>query len=105
MLVSVKNKRELFDLIIAHQEIIRTYGVRKLGVFGSFARNQANENSDIDFFINFYPHEKSFKKFMRLADFLEELTGRNIEIITPQSLNPFIGKYILKEVEYVSFAA
>ena len=53
MLVSVKNKRELFDLIIAHREIIRTYGVRKLGVFGSFARNQANENSDIDLLVRF----------------------------------------------------
>ena len=43
--------------------------------------------------------------FMDLGFYLEELTGRKIEIVTPQSLNKFIGKYITQEVEYVSLAA
>lgn len=42
---------------------------------------------------------------MRLADVLEEITGRKVELITLQSLNKFIGKYIIQEVEYVPFAA
>jgi len=40
-----------------------------------------------------------------LAFYLEELTGRKIELVTPQSLNKFIGKYIVNEVEYVALAA
>ena len=42
---------------------------------------------------------------MDLGFCLEEITGRKIELVTPQSLNKFIGKYIIQEVEYVSLAA
>ena len=101
----VKNKQELIERIIAGQQSIKSYGVRQLGIFGSFVRNEAKENSDIDFFVEFYPEQKTFKNFMRLFDTLEFITGRKIEIITPQSLSKHIGPYILKELEYVPIAA
>lgn len=101
----VKNKRELIDRILAHQESIRLYGVSRLGIFGSFVRDAAKPTSDVDFFIEFDPKKKNFDNFMNLAFYLEELTGRKIELVTPQSLNKFIGKHILKHVEYVPLAA
>ena len=101
----VQNKKELIERILASQQRIRSYGVQRLGIFGSFVRDEAKENSDVDFFVEFYPEKKSFDSFMDLAFYLEELTGRKIEIVTPQSLNKYIGKYITQEVEYVSLAA
>ena len=101
----VKTKSELIERILAGQERIRLYGVQRLGIFGSFVRDEAKESSDVDFFVEFNPAKKTFKNFMRLADVLEEITGRKIEIVTPQSLNKFIGKYIIQEVEYVPLAA
>lgn len=101
----VKTKKDLFERILLNQEKIRSYGVERLGVFGSFVRDQAGEESDVDFFIHFEPERKTFKNFMRLAEVLEEITGRKIELVTPQSLSKYIGPYILKEVEYVPLAA
>jgi predicted nucleotidyltransferase len=101
----VKTKKDLFERILFNQEKIRTYGVARLGVFGSFVKDTANEQSDVDFFIHFEPERKTFKNFMKLAEILEEITGRKIELVTPQSLSKYIGPYILKEVEYVPLAA
>ena len=101
----IKNKEELIQRILDNQEIIRKYGVKQLGIFGSFVRNEATTDSDVDLFIEFYPEYKTFKNFMRLYDVFEAITGRKIEIVTPQSLSKYIGPYILKEIEYVAIAA
>jgi uncharacterized protein len=101
----VNTKRDLLLRIQAHESELKLFGVRKIGLFGSFVRDEAGNHSDVDFLIDFLPEKKTFDNFMKLADFLENLTGRTVEIVTPQSLNKFTGKYILQEVEYVSLAA
>ena len=101
----VQNKLSLIRLIISNKDKIRAYGVNRLGIFGSFVRNDAKESSDVDFYIEFIPDQKTFDNFMELGFFLEEITGRKIELVTPQSLSPYIGPHILKEIEYVPIAA
>ena len=101
----INTKQELTSTIISHQEDIKKYGVKKLGIFGSFVRDEATKNSDVDFYIDFAPEYKTLKNFVGIANLLTSITGRKIEIVTPQSLNKFIGKYILNEVEYVAFSA
>lgn len=101
----VQTKTELIERIIASQQPLRAYGIKQLGIFGSFARDEAKENSDVDFFIDFDIEYKTLKNFVRLSRYLQDLTGRKVEIVTPQSLNKYIGKYITQEVEYVPFAA
>lgn len=71
-------------------------------MFGSFVRNTANTNSDIDLLVEFEPDKKSYDNFMELAFYLEDLLGRNVELVTSQSLSKYIGPHILKEVENVS---
>ena len=101
----VKNKKELIERIRANQEQICAYGVVRLGIFGSFVRDEAKATSDVDFFAEIKIEYKTLKNFSALYHFLESITGRKVEIVTPQSLNKFIGKYILQEVEYVAIAA
>lgn len=101
----VKNKKELVEKINSNSAAISSFGVARLGIFGSFARNEATPESDVDFFVEFIPEKKTFDNFMDLAFYLEQLTGRKVELVTPQSLNEFIGKYIVNEVEYVALAA
>lgn len=101
----VQTKKELVQKIIDNREQISNYGVKIIGIFGSFVRDEVKENSDIDFLIEFHPEQKNFDNFMDLAFFLQNLLGRKVEIVTPQSLSKHIGPYILKEVEYVSIAA
>ncbi|HEX8278131.1 MAG TPA: nucleotidyltransferase family protein, partial [Segetibacter sp.] len=88
----------------AHRKQLEAYGVIEIGLFGSFVRDEATSNSDIDLLVNIKKEKKTFRNFMSLAYYLEALFNRKVELITKQSLSPYIGPHILKTVEYVSFA-
>jgi predicted nucleotidyltransferase len=84
---------------------IRSFGVRRLALFGSVARGEANPDSDVDLLVEFVPGEKSFDRFMALTDLLERLLGHRVELVTVEALSPFIGPHILAEAEDVLRAA
>ena len=96
----VRNKEEVLTIIRKHQQEIRDLGVRRCGFFGSFVREQNTEQSDVDILVEFEPGQKTFDNYMRLAFFLEDLLGRDVDLVTVESLSPYIGPYILNEVEY-----
>ncbi len=97
----IKTKRALEQFLIDHADEIRAFDVARIGVFGSFARGDITAKSDIDFMVVFRPDDETFRNFMDLADFLEEHTGRTVEILTPDSLNHRIRDKVLAQVEYV----
>ena len=74
-------------------------------MFGSFVRGEQKSGSDIDLIVEFESGKKTFDNFMNLSFFLEDLFQRRVELITTESLSPYIGPHILKEAEYVSLAA
>ena len=84
---------------------LRALGVERLGLFGSFYRDEASAESDVDILVEFIPGRKSFDNFMLLADRLESVLGRQVELVTRESLSPYIGPRILAATEYVSFAS
>ena len=84
---------------------IRSLGVRRLALFGSVLRNEARPDSDVDVLVEFAPNEKTFDRFMALADLLEDTLERRVEAITTESLSPFIGPHILAEATDVLRAA
>ena len=101
----METKERILSLLQKHSEQMKALGVRKLGLFGSFVRGEQNEISDIDILVEFDPSKKGFDNFICLAFFLEELFGRHVELVTLESLSPYIGPRILREVEYVTFTA
>jgi Predicted nucleotidyltransferases len=70
--------------------------VDKAGIFGSFARNEAREDSDIDILVHF-KNRKSLFDLARLELELEKESHRKIEVITYDSISPLIKERILKE--------
>ena len=84
---------------------IRSLGVRRLALFGSVLRNEARPDSDVDVLVEFAPNEKTFDRFMALVDLLEGTLEHRVEVITTESLSPFIGPHILAEVTDVLRAA
>ena len=94
------NKEQIFEQIGRNRDALSRFGVRRLGLFGSFVRSAQDDDSDIDLLIEFEPEKKSFENFMNLAFFLEDLLDRKIDLVTPESLSPYIGPKILAEVEY-----
>jgi len=103
--MAVHTKNDLLLLIQAHREQIEAFGVSRLGIFGSFARGKPGEESDVDVLVEFLPGRKTFDAFIHLAFFLEDLFGRPVELVTPESLSPYIGPKILSETEYVDLSA
>jgi predicted nucleotidyltransferase len=79
--------------------------VSRIGLFGSFVRGEQRPDSDIDLLVEFEVGKKTFDNFMELSFFLEEVLQHKVELITVESLSPYLGPYILKEVEYAALAA
>ena len=102
---SVQTKKKALSLIVEHQDRIKALGVKKLGLFGSFVREEQGEESDVDLLVEFEQGKKTFDNFIQLSFFLEDLFKRRVELVTPQSLSPYIGPHIMNEVEYVTFIA
>jgi predicted nucleotidyltransferase len=103
MHMAVQNKQSLLALLKANGQKLRSFGVLNLSLFGSFITGKLNADSDVDLLIEFDPQQKSYDNFMDLSFFLEELLGRRVEVVTPQSLSKYIGPHILKQAENVSF--
>ncbi|MEZ5673167.1 MAG: nucleotidyltransferase domain-containing protein [Thiotrichaceae bacterium] len=64
--------------------------------------NTTRQDSDIDLLVEFEPEQKSFDHFMQLCDLLEHNLPYPVEVMTTESLSPYIKPHILKEVEYVT---
>ena len=89
------------EKIKSNESIIRErFGVERIGVFGSFARGEEGASSDVDVLVEFRPGHKTFDNFMDLKFFLEDLFGRNVDLVTVQALKPRIKDEILREVVY-----
>ena len=105
MTKTVQTKEDILAVLRAYRVPILELGVSRLGLFGSFVRGQACAESDVDVLVEFRPGAKTFDNFIRLSFLLEDLLNRRVELVTPEGLSPYIGPHVLKEVEYVAFAA
>lgn len=85
----LKNQKERLEL---------NYGVSELGLFGSYIKNLANENSDLDVLINFQK-PISLLKFVKIENELTDLLGIKVDLVMQSALKTRIGEIILKEVE------
>ena len=98
------DKNLIQDILKKNHEQISSLGVYRLGLFGSFVRNEQYPNSDIDLLVEFVKGKKNFDNFIGLSQFLEEIFNRPVDLLTASSLSPYIGSRILQEVSYVSFS-
>ena len=96
------SKNTILSTINKHKNRLAAFGINKIGLFGSYVRNEQHPRSDIDILVDFEPNKETFDNFMALGDYLEKLfTGEKIEVVTRNGLSPHLGRYILEEVQYV----
>ena len=81
-------------------ELRQKYNVSKMGIFGSFSRGEANDNSDIDVLVEFSKPIDIFE-FLSLKEHLEFVLGRRVDLVTEKALRPQLKENILREVKYV----
>jgi len=81
------------------QELEERFSVRSIGVFGSTSTGQANAESDVDVLVEL--NEPTFDNFMELKFRLEEILGRDVDLVLKDAIKPRIKPVIEKEVRYV----
>ncbi len=80
-------------------------GVRRLSLFGSVRRDEAKPESDVDLLVEFMPGQKSYDHLVALGDLLEQVLEHRVELVTPESLSPYLKPHILAEALDVLRAA
>jgi predicted nucleotidyltransferase len=90
-----RNREEILKILEENGDIIRSYGVKRLGLFGSCARGESNEVSDLDFIVEF--EKKSFDTYMDLKLFLEELFACQVDLVIVDTIKPRLRSLILGE--------
>ena len=98
-----KNFNEIKKILKKHEkEIKERYEIKEIGIFGSYLRGEANEESDIDILVEFEPHAKiSLLDFVELENYLSDLLGVKVDLVEKSALKPRIGKQIVSEVIYI----
>ncbi|NOT57123.1 MAG: nucleotidyltransferase [Deltaproteobacteria bacterium] len=92
-------------LIEAHAAELRALGVQRIGVFGSFAREEATLESDVDVYLEFAKGRKNYDNFFAIHELLEGLFGRPIDLVTDGSLSERKARLILPTVRYATLNA
>ena len=94
-------KPEIIDIIKnSKPEMQARFGVNKVGLFGSYAREQQRRRSDIDILVSFSRDIDLFD-FLDLREYLEDRLQQKVDLVIESALKPAIGKRILSDVEYV----
>jgi uncharacterized protein len=94
-----RNKEEILNRLQEHRDAIRAYGVRRLGLFGSFVRGEQKETSDLDFVVEF--ERKSFDAYMDLKQYLEDLFGCHVDLVISDAIKPRLRRLIQEEAAHV----
>jgi hypothetical protein len=87
MISSPPRRAEVTATLQGHRERIAALGVRSLFLFGSVARDEAHADSDVDLLVDF-AKSPTFRGYMDLKFFLEDLLGRRVDLVTRTGLRP-----------------
>jgi len=94
-------KRDLIEKIKKIMPFIcHKYPIKKIGIFGSVARNEEKEDSDLDILVEFN-NPIGFFDFIRLEKELSELLNKKVDLVSKKALKPSIKDEIIKETIYV----
>ena len=92
------NEEKILEEIKKNKEIIKKKSVKKIGLFGSFAKNQHTSKSDIDILVEF--DEPTFNNYTSVLHFLEKMLKRKIDLVIESDLKPELD-YVKKQAKYV----
>jgi uncharacterized protein len=90
-----RTKEQILSMLEDNRAAIKRYGVHRLGLFGSHARGDDSETSDLDFVVEF--ETKSFDAYMDLKAFLEQLFGTRIDLVLESAVKPRLRAVISEE--------
>jgi len=81
---------------------IRRFGIGKIGLFGSYIKDEQKTGSDIDILVEFKEDMKTFDNYMDLKFFLKDLFDSKVDLVIAEALKPDLKPYILESVKYAT---
>jgi len=94
-----ESRDEVVSAIRANRQVIERYSVKSLALFGSAARNRLRKNSDIDVLVQF--EKPTWANYIGLKLYLQDLLGREVDVVTPKALKPAARASVEKDLLYV----
>ncbi|MCI0476522.1 MAG: nucleotidyltransferase family protein [Anaerolineales bacterium] len=94
-------REEILTVLREHRADVEKFGVKSFAIFGSAARDQAREDSDVDVLVEFQ-RPPTFKVYMGLKFFLEDLLGKKVDLVSRNTLKPRVRPYVEREAIYVA---
>jgi hypothetical protein len=97
------NKREVIKKLASFEDELKKFSVKDLYLFGSYAREEAGEQSDLDILVEFEVGAQiGLFEFARLRRQLSQLLGREVDLVTPDAIRPEMKDQILREAVHAS---
>ena len=97
----MKNIEEIKKIINKHKTILtEQYKIKSIGVFGSYAKGSPDKKSDIDILVEFSETPDIFE-FIKLEEYLTQILGIKVDLVTKKALKPSLKEEILKEIVYL----
>lgn len=98
----VSDKNDIIMFLQTHkEEMAQRFGVVSVGLFGSYARGDAREDSDIDIAIEIKSDKKSLGNFLGIRRYLEQQFGRTVDLGIESTLKPLAREMVAKEIIHV----
>ena len=97
----MKTRKEIIEVLLKHKkELVEKYKIKKIGLFGSYVREEQTKESDIDILVEFEEGYKTFDNYMDLKFYLESLFSTKVDLLIESAIKPRLKSYILEEVMY-----
>ncbi|MCC6531280.1 MAG: nucleotidyltransferase family protein [Burkholderiales bacterium] len=91
------NREQILKTLADHrQEIAQRFAVKKLALFGSAARDELRDDSDVDVLVEF-EGPTTYDGYFKLQDYLQELLGRSVDLVTERGLKPRARRHVEKD--------
>lgn len=95
----------LESTVAPYRRRLRESGVTRLGIFGSVARGEAGPDSDVDVLVTFAPEARTFDNLCAVGDMLEAAFRRPVDLVTADSLSPYLRPRILRDLKHVDLGS
>ena len=96
-------QNDIIKRLQQHESQLNEFGVKKIGLFGSYKKNKQNSKSDIDILVKFKKGEKTFDNYMDLKFLLQDLFDKQVDLVIVENIKDELKDEILGSVEYAWF--